>query len=184
MQRTIQVAGVSFCYTLTRKHVKNLNLRVGANGALAVSAPPSIAVSEIDAFVASRSAWIAAAQLRAAKMSPPAELPPCTYTDSQCNAVFMPYLTQYFPLFCETLGGEFPHIKYRTMKTRWGVCCPSKKQITLNRRLLDRSADAIEYVVLHEYVHFHHPDHGKGFYAELAALMPDYATRRVSLRHF
>ena len=41
---------------------------------------------------------------------------------------------------------------------------------------------ALEYVVLHEYVHFLHPNHQAGFHAEMARLMPDYLARRALLK--
>ena len=43
---------------LTRKRVKNINLRVTPEGAVCVSAPRWLPLSEIEAFVESRSSWI------------------------------------------------------------------------------------------------------------------------------
>ena len=68
------------------------------------------------------------------------------------------------------------------MKSRWGSCNPGKRVITLNKRLLSYPPEALEYVVLHEYVHFLHPNHQKGFYELLGRLMPDYAQRRALLK--
>ena len=51
-------------YRLTRKPVKNLNLRVSAQGEVAVSAPRWVPLQEVDRFVASRRAWILAARER------------------------------------------------------------------------------------------------------------------------
>lgn len=181
MDRMITVNGEALPYTLTRKKVKNLNLRVKRDGTVWVSANRLVPAGEIDAFVAGRAEWIAAARLRAAALLPAAPLPDCPYTDADCDAALRPFVEKYLPLFAASIGGELT-IRYRTMKTRWGVCCPAKKRITLNRRLLSKSAAAQEYVVLHELVHFDHPDHQKGFYRELSALMPDYAQRRVELR--
>lgn len=54
------------CYELTRKAVKNLNLRVRADGSVAVSAPPSASLAQIQRFVSQREEWIVQAQRRAA----------------------------------------------------------------------------------------------------------------------
>lgn len=180
MERHLSKDGTSFCYVLTRKRVKNLNLRVQKNGSLAVSAPGRVPVSEIDAFVLSRADWIFAARARLA--ATPAELPPCTYTNAECEIFFAPFLQKYLPLFSASLAGRPLAVKYRTMKSRWGVCYPARAQITFNRRLLDKPLDAVEYVVVHELVHLNHPNHGKGFYAELASILPDYKRRRAALR--
>ncbi|MDY4783727.1 M48 family metallopeptidase [Pygmaiobacter massiliensis] len=180
MERHLNKDGTSFCYVLTRKRVKNLNLRVQKDGSLTVSAPARVPVSEVDAFVLSRADWIIAARARLA--AAPAELPPCTYTDDECEKFFAPLVEKYAPLFENALSGRTLTLKYRTMKSRWGVCYPARPQITFNRRLLDKPLDAVEYVVVHELVHLNHPNHGKGFYAQLAEILPDYKRRRAALR--
>ena len=45
-------------YTLTRRRVRNINLRVRADGSVAASAAPWVPASAVDAFVASRSDWV------------------------------------------------------------------------------------------------------------------------------
>lgn len=180
MERHLNKDGTSICYLLTRKRVKNLNLRVQKDGSLTVSAPARVPVSEVDAFVLSRTDWIAAARARLA--AAPAEPPPCNYTNAECEAFFAPFFQKHAPLFAPALAGRPLVLKYRTMKSRWGVCYPARAQITMNRRLLDKPLDAVEYVVVHELVHLHHPNHGKAFYAELAAILPDYKRRRAALR--
>lgn len=41
--------------------------------------------------------------------------------------------------------------------------------------------EAVEYVVLHEYCHFIHPDHSKAFYSLVEKLMPDWRQRKKLL---
>ena len=53
-------------YTLTRRRVRNINLRVRADGSVAASAAPRVPAGAVDAFVASHAGWVAAAQARAA----------------------------------------------------------------------------------------------------------------------
>ena len=45
-------------YFLTRKNVKNVNLRICADGSVRVSANPRIAVSRTDAFVREKGEWV------------------------------------------------------------------------------------------------------------------------------
>jgi predicted metal-dependent hydrolase len=168
------------CYTLTYKKVRNINLRVGRDGSVLLSAPRRLPVEELDRFVSSHSEWIAAAQARMRRRLQKAEQP-IPYSDSQCLEIFTSISDQFYPLFSSALP-EKPVIRIRLMKSRWGSCCPTKRTITLNKRLLCYPQEAVEYVVLHEYVHFLHPDHQKGFYETLSRLMPDYARRRALLR--
>lgn len=51
---------------VTRKRVKNVNLRVRRDGSVAVSAPASVSLADIESFVRSRRDWIAAARERLA----------------------------------------------------------------------------------------------------------------------
>ena len=67
--------GREIAYTLTRKRVKNLNLRVRPDGSVAVSASPRVPEREIERFLQSRAEWIRAAQERCAKRREAAPVP-------------------------------------------------------------------------------------------------------------
>ena len=73
-------------------------------------------------------------------------------------------------------------LKMRRMVSRWGSCNPGRGIVTLSTRLLETPLPCIEAVVLHEYVHFLHPDHSAHFYAMLERYMPDYRARIAPLR--
>jgi len=68
-------------YTLERKKVKNINLRVKHDGSVYVSAPKRVPVSEIEGFIISRSEYIRRAAVyfaeRDVKKAPP------SYTDGE-----------------------------------------------------------------------------------------------------
>lgn len=76
---------------------------------------------------------------------------------------------------------DYPEIKIRSMKSRWGSCQPQNKIITLNSKLIETPIQCIEYVVLHEYAHFIHQNHSKEFYNFVQSLMPDYKARKLEL---
>ena len=50
------------------------------------------------------------------------------------------------------------------------------------RRLAAAPEAAVEYVILHEFLHLRYPDHGAAFHAALDRMMPDNRTRRALLR--
>jgi hypothetical protein len=167
-------------YTLERKNVKNINLRVQRDGTVAVSAPARVAKKDIDAFIDSRAAWLAQAQTRV-QARQARDQAPLTVTREEALALFEQVSAQIFPLFADVLNGQKPLIKVRAMTTRWGVCAPTKRQITLSLRLAERPLAAVEYVVLHEYAHFVHPNHSAAFWGVVAHYMPDYPARRALL---
>lgn len=94
--------------------------------------------------------------------------------------IFVQICDEVYPLF-QSYGVKYPLIKIRTMKSRWGSCQPTKGIITLNAKMIAAPREAIEYVVLHEFAHFIHPNHSKNFYALVESFMPDWKTRKAML---
>ena len=88
---------------------------------------------------------------------------------------------RYYPEF-EKLGVGFPEIKIRKMSSRWGSCIPGKQKVTFNSLLLEKPLESIEYVVVHEFSHFIHPDHSRAFYDFVARILPDWKNRKEGLR--
>lgn len=174
-----RVAG-GVTYELTRKRVRNLNLRVRADGTVAVSAPPRAAAGAVDAFVAGRAGWIEAARARAAARAQAEAARPLPDAETAL-ALFAASSARIWPLFADRLPAP-PEIRVREMRSRWGVCCPAKNRITLALRLAARDEELIDYVMLHEYCHFIHPDHQPAFWALVARHMPDWKARRARLR--
>ena len=164
-------------YEFKRKRVKNINLRVRADGSVAVSAPLGAPLAQVDAFVAGRARWIEAARVRALARGEE-EQRPCSVSREDALALFTQVSDAVFPLFAQVLNGQRPVLKVRQMKTRWGVCVLAKRQITFSLRLAEKPRAAVEYVVLHEYAHLVRADHSPAFWAVVARYMPDYKARR------
>ena len=172
--------GIVYC--LTRKKVKNLNLRISPQGAVSVSAPRWVPLAEIDRFVSSRREWIEAARERVDRRAQQEALErEEDYSDEECLQLFGRISDRIWPQFVGQIPRQ-PLLRVRWMKSRWGVCHPGKGYITLNKRLMGQPLAAVEYVVLHEYVHFLEPNHQAGFHREMARRMPDYRERRKLLR--
>lgn len=104
----------------------------------------------------------------------------CRFLDQQCHKVFEEVIREIYPTF-EKYGVPTPTMRIRNMDTRWGSCLAQKGVITLNKRLLEAPRNCIEYVVMHEFCHFIHPNHSKHFYAFLTMLMPDWKERKKQL---
>lgn len=75
----------------------------------------------------------------------------------------------------------YPTIRYRNMVSRWGSCQPKRGILTFNYALVEAPISCIEYVVVHEFTHFLHPNHSKKFYQQLAMFMPDWEVRKKIL---
>lgn len=102
------------------------------------------------------------------------------FIDQQCRQVFGEIVAEVYPVF-QKYGVAIPTLRIRDMETRWGSCLAKKGIITLNKRLLEAPRHCIEYVVIHEFCHFIHPNHSKQYYAFLTMLMPDWRERKKVL---
>ena len=91
---------------------------------------------------------------------------------------YLSIITNKFQNNLEELGIPKPTITIRKLKSCWGKCCPSKKEIVYNSKLIKTPIECIEYVVLHELSHFKHPNHSKNFYSCIEKFMPDWKQRR------
>ena len=228
-QRTVLLSGMPLVYTLERKNVKNLNLRIYPDGSVRVSANRRVPIREIEGFLAGHEDFIRKAQSRFRERPQAQPLQYVTgerlpflgealelqvisgeretaalengklvlrlknpedfsrreklvnqFWGAQCQTVFPEILRECYPLF-QDLGVPYPTLRIRSMKSRWGSCLPGKGIITLSKQLLAAPRECIRYVVVHEYCHFLHPNHGKGFYALLADRMPDWKARKIRL---
>lgn len=172
-------AGV-ISYTLIRKRVKNLNLRVLPGGVVNLSVPLRCTEAEADAFVRDKCRWIVQAAARQAASRP--ELPP-EPSRRECFALLDQAVDRAYPLV-RPFGVVRPELKLRKMTSQWGNCHYRQGYVTLNTALARCPEELRDYVALHELVHFLHHDHGPGFYGTMDRLMPDWRQRRKALREY
>lgn len=220
-------------YILTRKQVKNINLRIKPEGKLYVSANQRVPTDYIDNFIKSKQDFIIKALDKFEDRRKYTEEPK-KYVNGECFNILgkrLPlkveegkeeavtsdgeslFLTvknkdnfkrkeklvndwlealqiEIFNQICrethqifKKYGVEYPQVKIRLMKSRWGSCHTRKGIITLNSRLIEAPRSSIEYVVLHEFAHFIHPNHSKRFYHLVETLMPDWKERKKGLEN-
>ena len=74
-------------------------------------------------------------------------------------------------------------LKFRKMRTRWGVCNVTKKTVTLNTELLKKDIELLDYVIIHELCHFFEGNHSKNFWALVGQAYPNYKEARRKLRY-
>ena len=168
-------------YTLIFKRVKNINLRVGFDGSVRVSAPLRCPKARVEQFIIEKSAWIQKTQTKL-KLRETQHLVPCTITATDAMRLFEAVSDTIYPLFESVLHGQKPVLKVRRMKTQWGSCIPAKRQITLNLLLAEKPYAAVEYVILHEYAHFVQCNHSPAFWAIVKKYMPDFKARQQLLK--
>jgi predicted metal-dependent hydrolase len=67
------------------------------------------------------------------------------------------------------------------MKTKWGSCNHTSKNIRLNTELVKKPKDLVEYVVVHEMLHILVPNHSDKFMMLLNQYYPNWRESRIEL---
>lgn len=83
-------------------------------------------------------------------------------------------------LYADRIGVQVRQIVVRPMKSKW-ASCSTNGYFTFNVELLGRERSLGEYVILHELLHYHVPNHGKLWKVLISAHMPDYEEREKKL---
>lgn len=73
-------------------------------------------------------------------------------------------------------------LRFRKMKTRWGVNNVTSRIITLNTELLKKEISLLDYVIIHELCHFYEANHSSRFWAQVEKRYPYYKLARKKLR--
>ena len=188
MVKNLNLSWGQLSYELTRKKVKNINLRIRSDGTVSVSAAKTVPVSAIEDFIRSKENWIRQAlNNRKQKRTLPknhaylcgelvtlekeADLE--IWLKNMAEDYLHKQYDEVWQLF-EQDGFSKPQLRFRLMKSRWGSCIPSKAVITLNTALVGAPVQCQQAVIAHELCHMKYPNHQKGFYTYLYRRMPDY----------
>lgn len=179
MKRSVICKGETIEYNLCYKKVKNINLRIKADGSLYVSAARFVPLDIIDNFIKSKYEFInnAKKKLEETKMIQPIKY----YDEDSVKEIILSLCKDVYPYF-KKQGFSYPQIKFRKMTSQWGNCRASKMIITFNTNLMYAPYECIEYVVIHEFVHLLQQNHSPKFYEEVEKLMPDWKERRRKLK--
>ncbi len=173
--------GLRVC--LTRKRVKNLNVRIAREGDhIDVSAPLSMPLTEIKQFIRARRAWIDDKLVRVANTpaaqaanATPAQVAEWRKVVEACTPALV---SAWEPI----MGVKVQKLAYRNMTSRWGSCQPSTGRICINVRLALYPPECLEYVVVHELCHLLERGHGPRFRELMDTFMPDWRARRAKLQ--
>ena len=86
-------------------------------------------------------------------------------------------LEKMFPIV-QKYGVAMPELRVKKMQTLWGSCSRKFQIVNLNCYLYKAPVACVEYVILHELLHFIYPRHDRSFFETLTVLMPDWQERK------
>ena len=95
----------------------------------------------------------------------------------QLKAQIPPIIAQWEPV----LGVQVSAWGVKRMRTRWGSCNIKARRIWLNLELAKRPISSLEYVIVHEMVHFLERLHNDRFFGYMDRFMPGWRQVRDTL---
>ena len=76
------------------------------------------------------------------------------------------------------LDTRVPDWSIRRMRTKWGTCNRETRRLTFNVELAKKHPDCLDYIIVHEMMHYFERNHGERFTKLMDDTMPDWRTRR------
>jgi hypothetical protein len=92
---------------------------------------------------------------------------------AQAKTILAARLAQYSTRY----GFKYRQMRITSARKQWGSC-NTRGTISFPWRLVMAPLDVIDYVVVHELVHTLEHNHGPRFWQQVAAIVPDYASKR------
>ncbi len=198
-------SGDAIPVAVTRKRVRNLNLRVRADGSVALSIPVHTTAGRAQAFLDERTAWIRTNVEKRRAQARERELAKGhlrrTYplwgklvelaegeglSEEQIEGIYRDELERKLPeivMWMESqIGAHANKWRLRSMKSRWGSCTPKSGWIRINTRLAAYPPECLSYVVAHELAHLLEPSHNARFHAIVARAIADEKAIMARLR--
>ena len=169
---------------------------------LTLTLPPWAGKSDIQKFLSENEAWIREHAVRVDEWHPsfmPGENHPCLGERVTLgeNGVpsgkafvrwraekFTDLIRQLLPEWESRMGVRVKELRFRDTKSQWGSCQHATAKVTLAVNLVKAPPECIEYILVHELCHLHHPDHSPAFHAEMTVLLPDWKERKARLNSF
>lgn len=85
--------------------------------------------------------------------------------------------------WADTLQIDVQDIVIRAMKTKWASCSTAGR-LTFDSSLLGLSGELQDYVIVHELLHFHVPNHGPLWKSLMRAHLGEYEGSEEQLKKF
>jgi predicted metal-dependent hydrolase len=90
-------------------------------------------------------------------------------------------LDEFIPKWEQILGVSCNEVYIKTMRTKWGSCQPTTRNILINLEMAKKPIECIEYVVAHELIHLIERTHNEIFQSHLNFYLPNWKTLREEL---
>ena len=161
---------------IIRSKRKTLALCINRQGEPEVRVPYGCPQAVIERFIEKNQAWIKRRleELKNQKQYSAEEI-------AALRKKAKEYLPQRVAYYAPLMGVAPTALKITSARSRYGSCS-GKNSINFSLFLMEKSARAIDYVVVHELAHIKEHNHSSAFYKEVEKILPDYKERIKELK--
>lgn len=163
------------------RRARHVRITVRYDGSVRVSAPLRVSVRFVEAFVASKQDWIAAAQAKLAA-SPRERVgngSPKEYNALKEQARAL--VEERLSFFNRHYSHTWSRVSIRNPRSRWGSCS-RRGTLSFSYRIALLPPALADYLVVHELCHLKYMHHGPRFWALVGETVPDWQACRRALR--
>lgn len=188
-------------YTLQRKSVKYVRIKITPKGEVIVVAPMRVPISEVEHWVNTKKEWV---NQHLQKIASRQQVSTFNLQENEVLILGEAFrvnfdtsnkelLTQWYKIQAKAYivpkvqelaakyGFNVSKIFIRDTKSKWGSCS-SKDNIGLNYNLIKTPPRIIEYVIVHELCHLREFNHSPAFWSEVGKYFPEYKQAKEWLR--
>ena len=157
---------------------RTISLTVTKDLGVLVKAPLSMPNRAIEAFLAKHRAWIEKHIILQKEQNEKAPAFSREQIELMKNQALLS-VAEKVRNYSAAMGVVPAGLKITSAVTRWGSCS-GRNRLCFSYRIVLLPHEAVDYIEVHELAHIREKNHGAGFYAEVAKIMPDYR-RRIAL---
>ena len=165
----------SYRVTVIRSRRKTAAIQITGPEEVTVRVPLKFPEREIRRFLEEKRGWIEKHLEKTARREAEEKAqPPLTKEEIRRLAdEALAYIPGQVRYFAWRMGVTYGRITIRNQQTRWGSCS-SKGNLNFNFLLMLCPMEVIDYIIVHELCHRKEMNHSPRFWAEVAAVLPDY----------
>lgn len=203
----IEVNNTIYTVSFTKKNIKGTFLRVKGINKLHITSPYKINENQARKLIINNLSWLAS-QMQKIRFSTDNELVLAgkKYQLIKDELITEPFLVNDNTIYYKDQGlhklivnelkevesvfkdlalpyGEIK-LRFRKMKTRWGVCNWQKRIITLNSLIIMLPLDLVKYVIYHELTHLLIHNHKSEFHIALKKVLNNYKELHLQLKDY
>lgn len=104
------------------------------------------------------------------------------YLKEKLRAALKDFIDERLPVWENATGLKASRYIITTVKSYWGKMFTDTRVMRISDKAVEKSAECIDYLIVHELVHIRHNGHGRAFRQTLAKYMPDWKDREKMLK--